>query len=139
MWHNQTNLFYTCPRHINCVHSSHKGQQSVFDPETKQHGQPSGVVFMARDINRIGGEHIAEGQGTFKGAKAAKVDLHDCEEQREPNLRHQINSWREPFPELCLGLISERSGREQANSKARFHRHQFISVDGPRQNAEGMA
>lgn len=61
---------------------------------------------MAWDRNGIRREYTAEWQGTFKGAKSPEVGLQDCEEQREPNLRHQISSWREPFPELCLGLIS---------------------------------
>lgn len=70
MWHHQTNLSRTfmpiCLRHINCVHTSHKGQQSVLDPETKRYGQPTRVVFMAWDINGIGGKYTAEWQGTFK-------------------------------------------------------------------------
>lgn len=46
------------------------------------------------------------------------VGLQDCESQREPNLRHQISSWRHPFPELCLGFISEsRSSPNQPGSK----------------------
>ena len=70
---------------------------------------------MAWDINGISGEYTAEWQGTFKGAKPTEVALQDCEEQREPNLRHQISSWREPLPELCLGLISKTSGWSSPN------------------------
>jgi len=53
-------LMPICLRHINCVHISFKGQQSVLDPETKRNGQPTRMVFMAGDINGICGEYTAE-------------------------------------------------------------------------------